>query len=83
MLPSPIRLHRESRKDCLEEVKHVLVIGEIISVKQPTCSRDNPDDLVGTEAVVQQMEDSIYASLASTNYHVALVALSYGAKPWV
>ena len=81
-LPGLISLYRESSKYCLEEGDHVLVIGKIISVKEPTLSGDNPDDLVRVEAVLEEVEDSIDASLASTNYDVAIIALSHGTQAW-
>ena len=68
---------REAIKQSLKEVDNVLVISEHVSVNEPAIVGNNPTDPLWVEAVVQQVEDSINTSLASTNYHVVRVALSY------
>ena len=80
ILTAVIRLNIEAIKQSPEEIKNILVISEQVSVNEPAVVGNNPTDPLWVEAVVQQVEDSIDTSLASTNYHVLRVALSYPGK---
>ena len=82
ILTAVIRLNIEAIKQSPEEIKNILVISEQVSVNEPAVVGNNPDDLVRTEAVVHQVEDSIDTSLASTNYHVVRVAVLYPGQAW-
>ena len=84
ILTASIRLFsaNEAIKQSPKEVDNVLVIGEHVSVNEPAVVGNNPTDPVRMEAVVQEVEDSIDTSLASTNYHVVRVAVLYPGQAW-
>ena len=79
IITASIRLFSASEaiKQSPKEVDNVLVVSEQVSVNEPAVVGNNPTDPVWVEAVVQEVEDSIDTSLASTHYHVVRVALSY------
>ena len=58
----------------------MLVYDKLVSVEEPAVSRNNPGQSVRVDSLVQEVEDSINASLSSTNDHVAIIAVSQGAK---
>ena len=58
----------------------MLVILEQVPVEEPAVVGNNPTDLVRSDPVIQEVEDTINTSLASTNYHVAVIALSHGTQ---
>ena len=58
----------------------MLVILEQVSVEEPAVVGNNPTDPVRLDAVIQEVEDSVNASLASANYHVVIVAASHSGQ---
>ena len=77
ILTAGISLYSEAIKQSSKEGKNVSVESEKVSVNEPAVVGNNPTDPLWVEAVVQEVEDSIDTSLASTHYHVVRVALSY------
>ena len=77
ILTASIGLYSEGTKESLKHRDNVLIIFETVPVKEPTVIGNNPTDLVRVDPVVQEVEDTVDTSLASTNYHVMIIAGSH------
>ena len=80
ILPALISFLAQSIKKRLKERDDVLVNNKLISVEEPAVGRNNPCQSVRVDSMIQEVKDSINASLASTNDHVAIIAVSHGAQ---